>query len=103
MIIKWSKTVKGPIKLLVLTACGGYLIGKTGEVGIHRGFRKHKSSTSGQPRRGKDLIRTKLFTVTSAGEDESGLKFQVGQHFKVLQSDRDAILIEKRMRIATHT
>ncbi|MCV3296248.1 hypothetical protein NRF22_03855 [Oenococcus kitaharae] len=102
-IIKWSKAVKGSMRLLVLTACGGYLIGKAGEVGLRRGLKKHKVSISSQHGSNISLFRNKSFTVTSSGEDESGLKFQVGQHFKVLQSDRDAILIEKRMRIATHT
>ena len=36
-----------------------------------------------------------VFTVTSDSVDNQGLKFCVGDRFVVLESDKDAILIEK--------
>lgn len=49
------------------------------------------------PRRKTEKVRENsvIYTVISEGESNDGLKFNAGDRFAVLESDGDAVLIEK--------
>ncbi|MEG0793983.1 MAG: hypothetical protein RR399_09220 [Lachnospiraceae bacterium] len=88
-----AKKVGGPGKLVALIAGGGVLIGgiavKGGELVIKKAIAKNKEKNGASLE--KNQIR---YTVQQDGESNEGLEFKVGDKFKVLDSDGDAILIE---------
>ena len=84
-----AQKVGGPKKLLLLVAAGGYGVLRIGEAGIKKFIRviiQYKNN---------NMISSKLYVVHSAGESNEGLCFVVGDAFRVLESDGDAVLIEK--------
>lgn len=91
-----AKKVGGPGKLVALIAGGGVLLGgiavKGGGFVIKKGKKaiaKHKEKN------GTSLENNQTtYTVQQDGESNEGLEFKVGDKFKVLDSDGDAILIE---------
>ena len=80
----FAKKVGGPIGFIGVVAAGGYVVLRTIEGGI-------KAVISKKPCKVKGMI----FTVMSSATDEQGLSFAVGEQFRVLESDRNAIQIEK--------
>jgi hypothetical protein len=42
-----------------------------------------------------EIADTKIYTVTTEGTSNEGLEFKIGDPFKVLETDKDAVLIEK--------
>ena len=67
-------------------------IGITGGV---IGYKLGKATSHQSQKRKPDTHISKLFIVTSDGVDEQGLKFCTGEKYRVLESDKDAVLIEK--------
>ncbi|MFT8329200.1 MAG: hypothetical protein ABF619_05380 [Oenococcus oeni] len=63
------KKIGESIRLLLVTAAGGYAIVRAGEAGIKKEFNKHKSNIGSQRSQDIDLIRNKLFAVASIVED----------------------------------
>ena len=86
-----AKKVGGPKVLLVLVAGGGYAVLRVAESGIKKIGKtvKTKLKTSGS------YLQDKIYEVTAGGKDSNGLTFRRGEKYKVLESDGDAILIEK--------
>lgn len=91
-----AKKVGGPGKLVVLIAGGGAVAGgiavKGGEYAIKKGkqaIAKHK-----EKKNKLQLDTVVLYTVKQDAESNEGLRFKVGDTFRVLESDGDAILIE---------
>ena len=84
-----AKKVGGPKNFLLLVAIGGYGAFRIGEAGIKKFVKaviqyKNTKKTS-----------SKLYVVHSVGESNEGLRFIAGDTFRVLESDGDAVLIEK--------
>jgi hypothetical protein len=82
-----AKMVGGPKVLAAITFVGGYVVIRPAEAGAKKVVRAIKTrsvpcATEGQ-----------VFRATADGDD-SGLKIRVGDEYKVLECDGDAILIE---------
>lgn len=95
-LMTFTKKVGGPGKLVALIAGGGALVGgiavKGGEFAIKKSKKaiaKRKEKNASSSENGKIV-----YTVQQDGESNEGIKFIVGDKFKVLESDGDAILIE---------
>lgn len=86
-----AKKVGGPKALAGLTIAGGYVVGRLTEAGAKTLFR---ASRSGAKEEAKDPGQGRVFDVISAGEDDHGLKLRVGDQYRVLERDEEAILIE---------
>ena len=87
-----AKRVGGPGNLISLVFVGGmvfYAMVKKGGVLIYRGIKKRRNAKDLDP---MEIIE---FTVTKDGIEDSGLEFSIGDKFKVLACDGEAILIEK--------
>ena len=84
-----AKSVGGPSRLFGIVAVGGYTVIRTLEAGGKAVVKKLFSGKS------KDKIKGKTFSVTSDGKDEQGLVFKAGDKYKVWESDKDSIMIEK--------
>lgn len=41
------------------------------------------------------MADTKVYSVTAEGISNEGLEFKIGDQFRVLETDKDAVLIEK--------
>ncbi len=87
-----AKKVGGPLRLFGIVAGGGALIGGGAVAGgsaIKRKVEKELDS--------KKKIRAAavIHTVQKEGSSNEGLKFNIGDKFKVLEIDGDAALIEK--------
>lgn len=81
----WSKRVGGPYNLAAIIAFGGYGLGKLGELGV-------KSLKKLKHKRKEPKV---IYTIISQGISNEGLTLDVDDKFRVLESDKDVILIEK--------
>ena len=88
-----AKKVGGPKNFFVIIAGGGYIIIRLGEAGIKKGIKVIK----GKITKDNSIINDErvVYDVITDGKDSSGLTFRIGDKFIVLESDEDAILIEK--------
>jgi hypothetical protein len=86
-IVELAKKAGGPRRLLAYTVIGGYVVIRTAEAGGKWVFEVIRSGSSPCPTKGK------VFQVTSDREDGT-LAFRVGDEYRVLECDGDAILIE---------
>lgn len=89
LMTTWSKKVGGPKNFMALLMGSGYIIGKGSEFAVKKIAKRIKSSDK------KEECNVKIFTVTSDGRSNNGLKFNIGDKYKVLESDEKSILIEK--------
>ena len=88
-----AKKVGGPKNLVLMIVGAGAVFYKGVEVAVKRTVkaikqRKNKEQLS-------EIVNTKMYTVTAEGMSNEGLEFKIGDQFRVLESDKDAILIEK--------
>lgn len=88
-----AKKVGGSKNLVLMIAGAGAVVYKGGEVAVKRTVkaikqRKNKEQLS-------ETVNTKMYTVTAEGMSNEGLEFKIGDQFRVLELDKDAILIEK--------
>lgn len=88
-ITTMSKKVGGPEKLIALISAGSIGIYKVSEIAIKKLIKVVKESKAKAEKKG---IKYKIIIH---GESNEGLKFDIGDEFFVLESDGDAILIEK--------
>ena len=82
-----AKKVGGPEKLVVLIAAGSITAYKGTEIAVKKlisAIKKAKSEKKGL-----------AYKVLTPGESNEGLKFDADDEFYVLETDGDAILIEK--------
>ncbi len=86
-VVTIMKKLGGPKKSLVLYSVGSYLVIRLGEGGIKRVFRFIKDKVDH-----KDTI--KEYIAVYNGESPEGVKLSEGDHFKILEVDGDAALIE---------
>lgn len=88
-----SKKVGGPINFLLLIASGGAVLYKGGEIAIKQGVKAVKKNRTAKQL--KSASKESCYAVTSAGESNEGLKFCIGDQYRVLEADGDSVLIEK--------
>ena len=88
-ITTWSKKVGGPVQLIAIIGATGYAVGKVIEVSgksIIKIVKRHNTTKE---------IATKIHTVHTSGRNNEGLTFEVGDKYRILEQDGDAVLIEK--------
>jgi hypothetical protein len=83
----FAKKFGGPKVLAVATAMLGYAVLRPAEAGVKKGIRAIKG------RRAPCATKGQVFRATS-DDDDRGLKLRVGDEYRVLECDGDAILIE---------
>lgn len=88
-----SKAVGGPRNLVLLLLLAGATGGKLVDVGIKEG--KKLILLKCEEKRKQKGTAEILYTAKKDAEDEQGLRFGIGDKFRVLESDADSILIEK--------
>ena len=86
-IVQMSKAVGGPKKLLGITLIIGYGVGRVIEAGVKTVIKKAIKKLSSK----KELP---VYAVDTYGKSNDGVEFKVGDLFRVLESDGDAVLIE---------
>jgi hypothetical protein len=82
-----AKKAGGPTRLVAIIAVGGYGILRASEAGAKRAVRTIKERSAPCATKGQ------VFRVTSEG-NAGGAKMRVGDEYRVLECDGDAILIE---------
>lgn len=88
-----SKKVGGPIKLLVITAAGGYAVIRLAEAGGKIVYKKVKSRLDKKTI--KCVLDADVFTIVKDGITNENVKLKKGDKFRVIQQDGDAILIDR--------
>ena len=88
-----AKKVGGPINLVLMIASTGVAIYKGSEVVIKKSIKAVKKKYDDKKLKTESNI--KQYTVKTFGVSNEGLQFKVGEQFKVLESDGEAVLIEK--------
>ncbi len=86
-----AKKLGGPVQLMAAVAVSGYVILRTTEAGIKLVINKVKDNKEKQ---NSDFEEDVYYTVNSQGESNEGVNFNIGDRFRVLEVDRDAVLIE---------
>ena len=84
-----AKKVGGPKPFLLLVGICGYGVFRISEAGIKKFIKAIIHYKNNKP------LSSKLYVVHSAGESNEGLCFVAGDMYRVLESDGDAVLIEK--------
>ncbi|MFJ1871122.1 hypothetical protein [Streptomyces chartreusis] len=87
-----AKKVGGPGALAVVTAVGGWAIGRGAEAGGKNVFRAVKAAA--KKRNAPCSTKGQVFDVVSHGEDGKGLALRAGDQYRVMECDGEAILIE---------
>lgn len=89
-----AKKVGGPGNLIALIAGGGAIVGgiavKCGEFAVKKG----KQAIVNRKKNDSSINSDTIYTVEREAESNEGLRFKVGDSFRVLECDGDAILIE---------
>lgn len=83
-----AKRLGGPGRLIIATMVSGYVVIRVAEVAGKTVYEKINEFKK------ENLTKVKEFIVNLDATDEQGLVFKKGDHFKVLESDGDAVLIE---------
>lgn len=92
ILTSMAKKVGGPKKLISLFIGGGFLAGGSAVAGS-LAIKKTVTAKINKKRQAKEA--NIIYTVSIEGKSNEGLLFKVGDKFKVLETDRDAGLIEK--------
>lgn len=87
-----AKKVGGPGALLLMAAAGGYVILRPAEAGIKKAVRASVAAL--KKRNAPCATKGRLFRVVADGKGSGGPKLSVGDEYRVLECDGDAILIE---------
>lgn len=92
-ITTWSKKVGGPGNLFGIAVGSGVIIG--GLI-VHIGSELLKKNSSKSDNIINNAVEIEeIFEVTNAGQDASGLTFEVGDSFRIITLDEEVVLIEK--------
>lgn len=83
-----AKKVGGPKNLFLLTLGAGGAIYKCGEVIVKKAYRTVKSLTD-------KAEMSQVYKVIADGKDGKNLMLNVGDTYRVLESDGESVLIEK--------
>ena len=87
-----AKKVGGPKNLLLLTFAGGAVVGVGGYAG---GAAISRSIQNNRRKKRLSESNTVIYTVKEEKASNEGVLFQIGDQFRVLERDGDAVLIEK--------
>ena len=88
-----AKKVGGPVNFMLLIAGAGAVTYKTVETGVvctAKGIKKLLES-----KQYSVIADEKVYIITSDEDTSKVVKFKIGDQFKVLESDGDAVLVEK--------
>lgn len=85
-ITTYSKKIGGPLQFLGAVALGGYIVLRTVEAGGKTVIKRLKS---------KEKAIANTYVVHTQGMSNEGLRFVVGEQFRVLEIVEDVVLIEK--------
>ena len=85
-----AKKLGGPIGFVVTTAIGGYIIIRTGEAGTKKIIKTVKKYM--KDNKTENIV---CIDVHTDGTSNEGLTFKVGDKYRVIERDKDAVLIEK--------
>ncbi len=88
-----AKKVGGPKNLVLIIAGTGAAVYKGSEIVVKKTVKEIKKRMSQEKL--PEIADTKIYTVTAEGTSNEGLEFKIGDQFKVLETDKDAVLIEK--------
>lgn len=91
-----AKKVGGPGKLVALIASGGAIIGGLTVKGGEFAIKKAKKTIVNYREKSNNLYKDTqvIYTIKQYGESNEGLKLNVGDSYRVLESDGNAVLIE---------
>jgi len=90
-----AKAVGGPKKLLGLILASGAAAGVGGTLLTQKVVKSVKRKISKKTIYNKDEKIGKVFVVSAECSDSNGLIFEVGDKYRILNSDAESILIEK--------
>ena len=82
-----AKKVGGPLKFLVIVGGTGYVIIRPIEAGVKTVIKKAFKKLSSKN-------EFPVYEVETYGKSNDGVEFKIGDLFRVLDSDGDAVLIE---------
>lgn len=82
-----AKKVGGPKNLFGLVFGGGIIVGVSGTKLCEIGAKKAVSNTKFEDKT--------IYSVKKYGVSNEGLRFEIGDEFRVLEIDKNAVLIEK--------
>ena len=87
-----SEEVWGPLKFVGGVFGAGALAGVVGTKGVEAlaGFVKNRATE-----KNSDIEKSLIYNVCNEGVSNEGLQFHIGETFKVLERDGNAVLIEK--------
>lgn len=85
---KIAKKVGGPVNFMVLLGATGAVLERTVEFGLTKVYKNRKACTNNVPSK-------KIYKVMMSERNNEGVEFSVGEQFRVLEIDGDAVLIEK--------
>lgn len=86
-----SKKVRGPINLLLIAAGIGAVIYKSGEVAVKKCIKTVHNKKHNKNR----CVESTVYTVNVKGKSNEDIEFDEGEQFVVLETDGDAVLVEK--------
>ena len=81
-----AKKVGDPKNLVLIIAGTGAAVYKSSEIVVKKKIRIHQLT---------EMADTKVYSVTAESISNEGLAFKIGDQFRVLETDKDAVLIEK--------
>ena len=87
-----SKKVGGPFQLLGIVAIGGYAVFRGMEAGGKYFYKLVKKKSNGASEK---LVNAIKFKVKTEGISNEGVHFDKGDEFFVLETDDEAVLIDK--------
>lgn len=86
-----AKKVGGPTNLVLLIADSGAVVYKGGEILVRKAIKNVNKLYA----ENSSEISSQIYIVNKQGVSNENLVFELGDRFKVLEFDGDAILIEK--------
>ena len=88
-----AKKVGGPKNLVLIIAGTGAVVYKGSEIVVKKTVKEIKKKI--RIHQLTEIADTKVYSVTAEGIRNEGLAFKIGDQFRVLETDKDAVLIEK--------
>lgn len=88
-----AKKVGGPRNLVILIGAGGATVYGVTEFAVKKGIKMFRSYR--KKLQMSDGLKEELYEVDKPGVSNEGLGFEVGDKFRILEKDGDAVLIEK--------
>ncbi|MBV4168897.1 hypothetical protein [[Clostridium] innocuum] len=88
-----AKKVGGPKNLVLIIAGTGAVVYKGSEIVVKKTVKEIKKKI--RIHQLTEIADTKVYSVTAEGISNEGLAFKIGDQFRVLETDKDAVLIEK--------